>query len=920
MLRLSLLIGMTTVLLPSAIATADDAAPLRFNRDVRALLTDRCFACHGNDSETVEGGLRLDIRDEAIDAGAIVPGDSAESEMVARMLSADEDTVMPPPHTHKPLSPQEIKLLRRWIDEGAPYEAHWAYAPMVGIHQDKYTADGDATQRPTFSSIASAIDQSIDRRVNESGLVASESADRVTLIRRLHLDLTGIPPTPNQVDAFLQDDSPDAYDRLVDSLLDSPRYGERMAIYWLDLVRYADSVGYHGDQSVSQYPYRDYVISTFNNNLPYDQFIREQLAGDLLPNATLQQRVASGYNRLNQTTEEGGAQAKEYLAIYFADRVRNVSQVFMGATVGCAQCHDHKYDPYTIRDFYSLGAFFADLDERGVYGARKRPPMIPVPDAETTHRLEALDQKTAELKQQLESRRGTLPADQPQWEETLVGELAHNKITPSDVAWLDLGRRPDQGRVSGEWNLQSGPASQRSQGRATRLQSSAALVQHYVDDAPKTLPVTDETRFYAWIRMDEKEPPKSVMLQLNVRNSWEHRAVFGDDSIVYGRGKSRPAYFRAGELPAAGTWQQLVFTAKDLGLKSGDNVDGVAFTQFGGRVLWDDMGTISSDAPSSEIVAALHTPAEQRNDAQRQSLQEYYLNRHPELISINQQIQNSRNAYKTLTDSIPQTVVSQSVKPRTIRVLPRGNWMDDSGEIVQPAIPAFLGKLDTGERRATRLDFANWLCESNNPLTSRTMVNRVWSLLFGRGICTSVDDFGGQGTYPSYPELLDQLSIDFVGSGWDIKHLIRGIVHSRAYKRSSLPQEQTRTADPYNDNFARQGRFRIDAEMVRDAALSISGLLVEKIGGPSNRPYQPEGYYAQLNFPRRVYKADKGADQYRRGVYTHWQRTFLHPMLKAFDAPSREECTARRARSNTPVQALTMLNDPTFVEAAAALA
>ncbi|MEL6897551.1 MAG: DUF1549 domain-containing protein, partial [Planctomycetota bacterium] len=268
MLRLSLLIGMTTVLLPSAIATADDAAPLRFNRDVRALLTDRCFACHGNDSETVEGGLRLDIRDEAIDAGAIVPGDSAESEMVARMLSADEDTVMPPPHTHKPLSPQEIKLLRRWIDEGAPYEAHWAYAPMVGIHQDKYTADGDATQRPTFSSIASAIDQSIDRRVNESGLVASESADRVTLIRRLHLDLTGIPPTPNQVDAFLQDDSPDAYDRLVDSLLDSPRYGERMAIYWLDLVRYADSVGYHGDQSVSQYPYRDYVISTFNNNLP----------------------------------------------------------------------------------------------------------------------------------------------------------------------------------------------------------------------------------------------------------------------------------------------------------------------------------------------------------------------------------------------------------------------------------------------------------------------------------------------------------------------------------------------------------------------------------------------------------------------------------------------------------------------------
>ena len=659
-----------------------DEPTVRFNRDIRPILTDKCFACHGPDAETVEGGLRLDLQEEAIErSGAIVPGDSEASELVRRIDADDRDQVMPPPHAHKPLTDGERERLRLWIDQGAAYEPHWAYTPMrwpdrVGI--------------APLTGLSRVIDFLIDERLSETDLVPSPPADRVTLIRRLSFDLNGMPPTVEEVERFLADRSPKAYAKLVDRLLFSPRYGERMAVYWLDLVRYADTVGYHGDQNVSQSPYRDYVIRAFNENLPYDQFVREQLAGDLIPGSSLRQRVASGYNRLNQTTEEGGSQAKEYLAIYFADRVRNVSQVFMGATMGCAQCHDHKYDPYTAEDFYSFGAFFADLQEQGVYGARSRPPMIHVPDERLQAEIDRLD-----------------------------------------------------------------------------------------------------------------------------------RAIAATES--------------KGDVPA-------------------------------------------------------------------------------------EQIEEKRTRRKELYESAPQTVVSRSVDPRPIRILPRGNWMDDSGELVQPAIPEFLGTLDTGDRPATRLDLAEWLCQPDHPLTARTMANRLWMLLFGRGVCTSVDDLGGQGTYPSHPDLLDALAIEFVESGWDVRHLIRQIVMSQAYRRSSRAGQNLRERDPYNELFARQGRFRLEAEMIRDMALSASGLLVEQVGGPSVRPYQPAGYYAQLNFPKRTYQADTGQDQFRRGVYTHWQRTFLHPMLKAFDAPSREECTAQRAKSNTPLQSLVLLNDPTFVEAARALA
>ena len=878
--------------------------PVRFNRDVRAVLSDKCFACHGPDSKTVEGGLRLDLPDSATEPGsAIVPGDPDSSELVRRILSVDPDEQMPPPASHKHLESDETDLLRRWIAEGAVYEPHWAYTPMRR----------ETPPEVADTSLTSAIDRFIGARFDEENVDPVPQADRITLIRRLSFDLTGIPPAVDEVDAFVNDASDDAYEKLVQRLLNSDRYGERMAIYWLDLVRYADTVGYHGDQDVSQSPYRDYVINAFNDNMPYDRFVREQLAGDLLPGATIDQQIASGYNRLNQTTEEGGSQAKEYLAIYFADRVRNVSQVFMGATMGCAQCHDHKYDPYTTRDFYSMGAFFADLDEKGVYSARTRPPTIRVPSEELRKQLAALNQGIAQLDAKIEPLSNELVKRQDQWETEARSRI--DEMKEVEFVCVD-DQPPPHAKNTGKWKFVTSAKGQVRSGKRSRRQSSDGLVQHLFQDAEEKIEVDENTRFYAWVHLDPKNPPDAIMLQFNNGN-WDHRAVWGTDDIRYGRkSKNWAGYRRVGALPALNEWIRLEVAAADVGLGEGSKVNGMAFTQFGGLAHWDKAGWIGNDGIPVAVADALIVTPTDRTLKQSKTVHDYYIDHAEPLVELRQQIANRVAERKQLEETAPMTVVSKSVKPRTVRILPRGNWMDDSGEIVTAAVPGFLGGLEIGGEQPTRLDLANWLCKEDNPLTSRTMVNRLWSLLFGRGICASVDDFGGQGTYPSHPDLLDWLAIEFVQSGWDIKHIVRAIVTSDAYRRSSKPTPDLRERDPYNEWFARQGRFRIDAEMVRDSALATSGLLVEKVGGRSVKPYQPAGYYAQLNFPKRTYAADEGEDQYRRGVYTHWQRTFLHPMLKAFDAPSREECTAARSRSNTPLQALALLNDPTFVEAA----
>ncbi len=631
------------LLLATAAARAADPVP-DFNRDVRPILSDKCFACHGPDAKHRKADLRLDVEKSARAAGAVVPGKPDESALIERITAKDAAERMPPAKTGKTLTPAEIETLRRWIAAGSKYAEHWAYVPPVR-HPDPAVKDA--------AWPVSWLDRFVLARLEREGLRPSADAEAVTLARRLAFDLTGLPLTPEAVDSFLCEASAKpqaAIERLIDGLLASPHYGERMAMYWLDLVRYADTVGYHGDQEHHASPYRDYVIDAFNQNLPFDRFTREQLAGDLLPNPTVAQKIATCYNRLLQTSHEGGVQAKEYLAIYAADRVRNLSAVWMGATIGCAQCHDHRYDPYTLRDFYALSAFFADVDE--------------------------------------------------------------------------------------EKHLRGGGA----------------------DTTPT-----------------KRQPEITVTV----------------------RGVPR------------------------------------------------------------------------------------------------------------------QVMVTQAVPPRTVRVLPRGNWLDESGPVVEPAVPAFLGKL-AGPGRATRLDLANWLTDAKEGvggLTARVFVNRVWYLFFGTGLCNSLEDFGGQGEPPTHPELLDRLATEFVASGWDVKHLVRRIVTSRAYRQASLANPQA----------GQQGRWRLPAEVIRDNALAVSGLLVLDVGGLSAKPYQPAGYYRHLNFPKREYVAHTDARQWRRGVYVHWQRQFLHPMLKAFDAPSREECTVRRPRSSTPLAALVLLNDPTFLEAARAL-
>jgi hypothetical protein len=682
----------------TSVSSADE---IDFNRDIRPILSDKCFHCHGPDESAREADLRLD--DEATakadrDGDLVIrAGAPEQSELIRRITSTDEFEVMPPPETNKPLTKLEIETLRQWIAEGAEWSPHWAY-----VTPERF-------EPPTVRQKQwprSEIDRFILARMEREDLEPSPEADRITLLRRVCFDLTGLPPTPEMVQSYLSSESDDAFESLVDELLSSPHYGERMAMYWLDLVRYADTVGYHGDQTQNISPYRDWVINAFNDNLPFDQFSREQLAGDLLPEPTQQQIIATGYNRLLQTTHEGGLQPKEYRAIYAADRVRNFSAVWLGGTMGCAQCHDHKFDPYTMKDFYSLAAFFADVDDERHFTAGS--------NTNPTARAPELELPTPEQREQI------------------------------------------------------------------------------------------------------------ARLQRRLKNQ---QAELKQEGLT---GKQQQA--------------------------------------------------------------------------------------------VERQVKKTESELKAARSAVRRTMITVALKaPRVTRLLPRGNWLDESGEIMQPAIPSFWGKLETSDGRANRKDLAEWLVDAEDGiglLTARVMVNRLWFLCFGTGLAGDLDDFGGQGEPPVHPELLDCLAHQFVDDGWDVRAMMKQIVMCRTYRQSSVWREDLAAADPGNRLYGRQSARRLDAEMIRDNALALSGLLVTELGGDSAHPYQPAGYYRHLNFPQRKYQQDNDDQQWRRGVYVHWQRQFLHPMLKAFDAPSREECTARRPQSNTPLAALTLLNDPTFLEAA----
>ncbi len=905
------MIGLSILLLalvPGGDAAGVGDATVSFDREVRPLLSDRCFECHGPDANAREAGLRLDEREGLFGTAhglpVVAPGRPADSALFLRITDEDPLERMPPPTSRHSLQAGEVELLRRWIEQGAQWEGHWAWSAPQG-------------------SDAVDVDAHIDAALEAAQLEPRTPTDLRTLVRRLSWDLTGLPADLANLRRIERGEL--TLEGFVDELLASPHYGERMTQHWLDLVRYADTVGYHGDQEWTVWPYRDWVLRAFNENMPFDRFTVEQLAGDLLPDATMGQRVAATYNRLNMVTFEGGSQPKEFLLKYAADRVRNYSSIWLGSTVGCAECHDHKFDPYTTRDFYALSAFFADIDEVGVYGnfqGRKVPPEMRVAYPADQARLDALARALAGAEQEATAWDDDLREARAQWERDLLERARSGERR--EVVWVGSSQG-NGGRDQGDWRWDE--SVRRGEVR-TRAQQGAETVQHFFLGAERTLTLGEGDLLFAWVRIDPEDPPQELMLQFHRDGTWEHRAVWGTPRIPFGPvGQDAPARRPQGALPASGEWVRLEVDPASVGLLEGSPVNGMAFTQFGGRVHWAEAGVetrvpdlVFGGLPPATRAALLADEGE-RDPAQVAQLDARFLAETPLRAEQREALKRARADHDALDASLPRMVATVSVEPREVRVRPRGNWMDDSGPVVDPSVPAFLpqGEFPT-ERRATRLDLARWTVSQANPLAARAFVNRIWRLLFGAGLAADPQDLGTQGGRPTHPELLDALAVEFVASGWDMKALIRRLVLTRAYQRSSRLTPELAERDPYNRLLARQGRFRLDAEFVRDGALASSGLLAPTLGGPSVKPYQPEGYWAQLNFPLRRWRADAGEGLHRRSLYTFWCRTFTHPALLAFDAPSREECVSARNRANTPQQALVLLNDPSFVEAARVLA
>ena len=853
----------TTWAAPTPAKPKAPVRPVSYNRDIRPILADNCFGCHGADLNKAEGGLSLMDFEHATHPHkgkppAIVPGKPKESELVGRIW--DKDDPMPPVDSHKTLTQKQKDLLTQWIQEGGKYEKHWAY------ELPKPTPTPEVAGKAWPLSFA---DNYILARLESEGLAPAPEADRATLCRRLYQDLLGLPPTPAQMDAFLADKRPEAYEKLVDELLASPHHAERMATYWLDLVRYSDSVGLHGDQEHKAAPYRDWVIASFMKNMKHDQFIQWQLGGDLVEGLGEEDRndalIASCYNRLIMTTHEGGAQLKEYAAIYQADRVRNTSLAFMGGSMGCCQCHDHKYDPYTLTDFYSLTALFADIDDLGhlrnqYRGENNREVTLREPEMNLLSPLDRLRQGA--MAAQLAAMG---PAAAGPGKSIARGRFIllrqNNPENHFSIAEIQV-------MAKGE-NLALRPA--------TKAFGSGSIYQpvNTPDKVKDGLALLQKDNDLTGVFVANPGPNNWVELDLGAETEIDEIRVLGRNDTYA---------FQSGDYT--------VYVGKD---------------DFQGHV--DDLAATERAASWKQARGAVEE------------------NTHS---AITLGHAGSRATLEAAIHAIkPRAVmVSKASAPRETRVLPRGNWMDDSGAIVAPEVPKFLGsfaKLGVKDRRANRLDFGRWLTAPNDTggcgeLTARVWVNRLWYLFHGQGLCPSVDDLGGQGEICTHPELLDRLALEFVKGGWDNRAFIRMLVTSRAYRMSSVPAAEVQEKDPRNLLFARQGRWRLPAEHIRDTALAASGLLVSDIGGPTCRPYQPEGYYQHLQFPDRTYRSDKDAKQWKRGVYMHWQRMFVHPALRAFDAPSREDSCPIRGVTNTPLAALTALNDATFVEAARVLA
>jgi hypothetical protein len=932
------------------------AEKVEFNRDVRPILSENCFPCHGPEPRKRKAKLRLDDRETALALKAIVPGKPGESRLIEKVNSAEPGKVMPPPETNKVLSRAEKELLGRWIAEGAEYQPHWAYLvprrpPLPQVNRRDW--------------VRNPLDAFILASLEGRGLAPSPEADPRTLARRLSLDLLGLPASPGDVKALAAEADPAAYarrlEKYVEGLLESPHFGERMAVPWLDLVRFSDTVGYHGDQNQNIFPYRDYVIDSFNRNKPFDRFTIEQLAGDLLPDPTTEALVATGFNRLNMMTREGGAQPKEYLAKYASDRVRTVSQTWLGSTMGCCECHDHKFDPFTARDFYSLAAFFADVKQWGVYqdyaytpnpdlrgwsNDHPFPPEIEVESAYLKGRRARLSAEILRVEGESAARLAADPAERQRFERWVKG--CREFLNRAPAGWITPPVRPANDKVSVESGgslLYSGEVKAGSAEKfeleleagwlaSIRLEAlprpeHQGGLDRKGDGAPSIalsaalLPASNEAAAgNPAAAKDPGTPRKETPLAFYSADAEaKDERYFNGNPLTGVIDGWKTSSRRPGQAQAA-VWLldlplEIVATPARLSVTVRSDSVGcirLSVSPFG---FEDPRRAVLDEA----LLRAVSAPSPASLPGGREALATAYLLGTGWDRPTFERLKGLLKELQECRDGMAYTMVTVAREPLPGRVLPRGNWQDESGETVEPAVPRFLSRPAGAEgRRLTRLDLAHWLVSPENPLTARVFVNRLWKLFFGAGLCGSVEDVGAQGEWPVHPALLDWLAVEFRESGWDVKHLVRLMVSSSVYRQDSRLRPELRDSDPQNRLLSSQNPRRLEAEFIRDNALAAAGLLNLEVGGPSARPYQPPGYYANLQFPDRDYLPSTDERQYRRGLYSHWQRTFLHPMLANFDAPTREECRPVRTLANTPQQALTLLNDPTFVEAARVLA
>ncbi|MCX8157381.1 MAG: PSD1 and planctomycete cytochrome C domain-containing protein [Verrucomicrobiae bacterium] len=918
---------------------------IHYNRDVRPILSDNCFHCHGPDEKDRKADLRLDTRAGATDPRdgmpAIVPGHPEKSLLWKRITTTDPDDLMPPPASHKKLTPEQKEILRAWIGAGAPYQPHWAFVPP---------------QRPPMppvkqsSWVRTPVDRFILAELEARKLKPSPEAPRETLVRRVKLDLTGLPPSPEEVEAFVKDRRPDAYERMIERFMALPAYGEHQARYWLDAVRYGDTHGLHLDNERGHWPYRDWVVKAFNDNKPFDQFTIEQIAGDLLPNATREQLVASGYNRCNVTTSEGGAIDEEFYVRYAVDRTETTATVWMGLTLGCAVCHDHKYDPISQKEFYRLYAFFNNAADAAMDGnALLPPPSLKLPTPEQEKQLADYEGRIAALEQRIRQTAAGLNYTDPA---TLTNAP---KAQPVEVVWVDddfpAGAKPQYngGTPATQWiDSRQGPVHS---GQRALKRTASGLAQDFFNTT-NALTLGPAARLFAHVYLDPANPPKAIMLQFH-SNGWEHRANWGDaQAISYGAGNAR-VRTEMGPLPPAGQWVRLEVEAEKVGLRAGDKLTGFAFTQFDGTVFWDRAGVQSTPDPASDPAHSLlawlkqmralgdnarlpaplaewvKQPPEKLKPEQQQKLREHYLSQvhqpsRPVFEPLFKELHPLKEARQKLDESIPSTLIMrerEGAQRRKAHVLKRGQY-DQPGEEVTPGVPAFLPPLPPSAT-TNRLDLARWLVSPQHPLTARVIVNRLWQQFFGVGIVKTANDFGMQSDWPSHPELLDWLATEFIAMGWDVKQFQKMLLRSAAYRQDSKVTPKLLEVDPENRLLARGPRFRLDGEVIRDSALFVSGLLNPRMGGRGVRPYQPPGIWEAVGYTTSntaKYTQDHGEALYRRSLYVFWKRTAPPPIFTTFDAPSRESSCTRRERSNTPLQALLLMNDIPYVECARQLA